>query len=337
MSGSRLEQQLEFCNRHGWGAADLFPLPSDASFRTYTRLIEGDRRAMLMDAPPEHENLPAYLKFASHLAGLGLRAPEVFAQDIEAGFALIEDFGTDTFTQLLKADAGAEKDLYLKATDVLVALHSAEGATDVDAQPYGEKQLLAEARLFTNWFVPAVRGSEATDVEAATFEAAWQVALEHVAHDASAFVLRDYHVDNLMIIKGGTGLASCGLLDFQDALLGSPAYDMVSLLEDARRDVSPSTKSAVIARYYAGMPGINRVQFETDMAILGAQRHAKVLGIFTRLSRRDDKHIYLKHIPRVAKLLQQCLRAPALAGLKHVVEQLVPEYAQAEITALGHI
>ena len=333
MSDTRLEQQLEFCRASGWGGADLFPLPSDASFRTYTRLVDGDRSALLMDAPVEHENLPAFLLVADHLRAHGLRAPRIFARDMKQGLALIEDFGTDTFTRLLAEDPAREEALYLQATEVLIQLHKASTGTNVDVGDYDEKQLLAEVKLLPEWFVPEVRGSTVSETEFEAYTKAWRQDMQQVSADRSALVLRDYHVDNLMIISGGQGLASCGLLDFQDALIGHRAYDLVSLLQDARRDVNESTQTAVRSYYYAEMADIDPNQFEIDLAILGAQRHAKVLGIFARLSRRDNKHIYLKHISRVAALLEKCLQNPALNNVRQSMEAIVPSYVQADLTA----
>ncbi|MBL4789116.1 MAG: phosphotransferase [Kordiimonadaceae bacterium] len=331
MSVKRLEDQLSFVEKCGWADADIFPLPSDASFRRYIRLVRGDDSRMLMDAPPEQEKLGAYLDIQAHLENLGLRVPKLFAEDRAKGFALIEDFGDDTFTELLAAGAD-EQGLYLQAADVLAHLHAkGSAATKIDLPPYSEETLLTEVALFTDWFVPALTGDVPTEEQTNAYIDAWKTALLPVSADRSALVLRDYHVDNLMILSGETGLTSCGLLDFQDALVGSPAYDMVSLLEDARRDVDPSVRGAVLERYFALCPVIDPELFEKQMALLGAQRHAKVIGIFVRLSRRDGKHSYLRHLPRLLQLLKKHLDTEALAPVKRAVETMVPNYWTAAV------
>ncbi|MEX0297446.1 MAG: aminoglycoside phosphotransferase family protein [Kordiimonas sp.] len=328
---TRLEQQQKFCDLQGWGCADIFPLPCDASKRSYTRLVDNSRSAMLMDAPPEFENLAAYMRLAGHLSGLGIRTPEIYAYDLEQGFAIIEDFGDDTFTRLLDRGVSDEA-LYSQAVDVLIHIQKSPDAASVEAPPYDEKLLLLEVERFVDWFVPAVRGADVTVEERDIHIEAWKEALQYVANERSMLVVRDFHVDNLMIVDGGEGLAACGLLDFQDALIGSAAYDVVSLVEDARRDVSAEVRALVLDKYFKAFPDLNRNTFNRDMAILGAQRHAKVLGLFARLSRQDDKHGYLKHVPRVARLLDRCLQIPELAKVREVIEALVPNYQQAEIS-----
>lgn len=331
MTQSRLEQQLAFVETHGWSKADLFPLPSDASNRSYTRLIMGGESRLLMDAPPETEKLPEYLRIAAHLKSLGLKAPEVFASDLAAGLALIEDFGRDTFTSLLRAGQSEEK-LYLRAADVLAHLRSAgTEAIETKAPPYDMDLLLEEVGRFLLWFVPAARGDKATAEETECFFAAWRGVLKYVEGQRNSFVFRDFHVDNLMVVPCGRGVLGCGLLDFQDALTGAAAYDMVSLLEDARRDVSVETRKAVLEHYFKLCPDVDRQAFVQDMAVLGAQRHTKVAGLFVRLSVQDNKHIYLEHLPRVMRLLQQALAEPSLAPVRVVVENIVPDFSDPEL------
>jgi aminoglycoside/choline kinase family phosphotransferase len=321
----RDQARQDFIKTHGWGSADVTALAPDASFRSYRRLADGDRRAMLMDAPPGQENLHAYLDLTAHLRGLGLRVPEIYAEDRGQGFALIEDFGDDTFTRLLSTGAD-ERTLYLLATDTLLAQQAHGRATEIKAPAYDMATLLREAEVFVDWYVPAVRGAGVRADEKARYIQAFEAALAGVAIDRSALVLRDYHVDNLMIVGASGSIQDCGLLDYQDALVGSPAYDLVSLVEDARRDVTDATREAVLARYFEGRAAGDRAALERDMAILGAQRHAKVAGLFLRLSRRDNKHVYLKHIPRVVRLLERNLRVPELEGVRAAVLAMLPEF-----------
>ncbi|MFC4348011.1 aminoglycoside phosphotransferase family protein [Kordiimonas lipolytica] len=327
-ASTRQEARAKFLREQGWHDARIEPLTPDASFRSYARLRRAGDGCMLMDAPPAHEDLKAYLDITAHLRALGLRVADTLGTDLEAGFALIEDMGDDTFTRLLDAGHDAEP-LYLLATDVLKALHAHPKAVEVDVPPYDMAALLREAELFVDWFVPAFRGSEASKTEKQRYMDAWQGALKDVARVRSALVLRDYHVDNLMITGGTEDIRHCGLLDYQDALLGSPAYDLVSLVEDARRDVPSGLRAAVMERYTAGMQDNEVTALERDMALLGAQRHAKVAGIFVRLSKRDGKPIYLGHIPRVLRLLSSALKTPELAGVRESIEAMVPDYESA--------
>ncbi|MCK0068704.1 aminoglycoside phosphotransferase family protein [Kordiimonas laminariae] len=325
---TRLEQQEAFVKKNGWEEADLFPLKADASNRTYTRLIDGSRKCLLMDAPPETENLKAYLDTNRYLASVGLRVPEIYAEDLELGMALIEDFGADTFTKLL-ADGLPEAELYDLATDVLIHTKQQGKPEGIQLQPYDMAALMREVNLFTEWFVPHVRGESITEAERDVWNSVWQKALANIARDQAVFVYRDFHVDNAMRLEG-EGVTACGLLDFQDALLGSPVYDLVSLIEDARREVSAETRRAVLAKYFAAFPELDRIQFLNDIATLGAQRHAKVSGIFIRLSERDDKHVYLKHIPHVLRLLDRSLSQPHLGEIRDLVHKMVPGFLERE-------
>lgn len=328
ISECRETARKAFLKEQGWSDATVHALTPDASFRSYARLERPDGGCMLMDAPPSHENLRAYLDVTAHLRQLGLRVADVHGFDEATGFALIEDMGDDTFTRLLQAGHD-EMSLYLLAVDVLKALHAHPRALDLPLPPYDMTALLREVELFVDWFVPACRGTTATPEEKAAYMGAWERALTDISAVRDALVLRDYHVDNLMVVGQGGGIESCGLLDYQDALVGSRAYDLVSLVEDARRAISAPVYEAAVARYLEDVPLGEHAGLRRDMALLGAQRHAKVAGIFIRLSKRDAKPIYLKHIPRVLRLMQKCLHNEALAEVQDSIERMVPGYAQA--------
>ena len=314
-----------FIRAAGWQPVHLRPLAGDASFRRYSRLADNGRRAVLMDAPPDHEDVRPFVRIARHLASLGLSAPTILAADEDAGLLLLEDFGDATFTRLLAAGMG-ESDLYRLATDVLIHLHRLPPAVAVPPglPAYDERRLLDEALLLTDWYLPAVAGRPTTVAARDACVSAWQQALSVVWQAPPTLVLRDFHVDNLMRLDGRDGLAACGLLDFQDAVVGPTTYDLMSLLEDARRDVSPQVKQAMLQRYLDATDVADREQFAAAFAVLGAQRHAKVIGIFTRLYRRDGKPIYLGHIPRVWRLLEAALRQPALAPVATWFDRHVP-------------
>lgn len=310
----------------GWGDARRELLAADASFRRYDRLTRGGETAVLMDAPPPQENVRAYHRVDRVLTDLGFSAPRTFAVDEDAGFMLLEDLGDRTFTRALAA-GDDEAALYRLAVDLLIALHRRIAERPLgqdDLPPYDEARLMAEARLFTDWYLPAVAGAPLAEDAQAAYVAAWRAVLPAARHAPDSLVLRDYHVDNLMLVPGREGIAACGLLDFQDAVIGPRSYDLVSLLEDARRDLSPGLADAMLRRYLAAFPELDAEAFGASFAVMGAQRNAKIIGIFTRLCRRDGKAQYLRHIPRVWRLLEGDLAHPALAPVKAWFDREVP-------------
>ena len=320
-----------FLTAHGWGEAARAPLTGDASFRRYERLALGSRQAMLMDAPPPQENVDAFVAIARHLKSLGFSAPDIFAKDRDNGFLIIEDLGDDTFTRILAAGENetaeiSEADLYSLAVDVLVELHGIvpERVAPPSTETYSDEKLLEEALLLCDWTWGALFGAPPDGEIPETYQAAWRESFDLLRHQPATLVMRDYHVDNLMVLEGRSGIARCGLLDFQDAVLGPKAYDLMSLLEDARRDIDPGLKDAMLERYFAAFPELNRDSFAAAFAVLAAQRHAKVIGIFTRLCLRDDKPGYLEHIPRVWRLLEDALTHPALAPVADWFDAHIP-------------
>ncbi|MFQ5766152.1 MAG: aminoglycoside phosphotransferase family protein [Rhodospirillales bacterium] len=324
-------QILAFLVEHGWAEADRAPLSGDASFRRYERLELDGRRAVLMDAPPADEDVRPFVAVARHLVSLGFSAPRVLAESPDDGFLLLEDLGDETYTKALDddardGDADAERALYALAVDVLVDLHRRPAAEVVPKglPPYGNGRLLDEAFLLPRWYLPAMTGEPVPEPQRKAYGEAWLQVFPHVHAQPRTLVLRDYHVDNLMLLKGRDGVARCGLLDFQDAVAGPGAYDLMSLLEDARRDIDPGLRDAMVARYVDAFPGLDRDAFVQAFRILAAQRHAKVIGIFTRLSVRDGKPRYLEHIPRVWRLLEAALDDPALAPVAAWFDAHVP-------------
>lgn len=325
---ARASLAKEFLARAGMESWAVEPLPSDASFRRYFRLRRAGETRMLMDAPPEKEKPAVFAALAMHLKTLGLSAPAVLEFDLDRGFLVLEDFGEDTFTRLLRAGAD-ERALYDGAVDVLAHLHAHPQAVLDDWPRYDRATLQSEAALFVDWFVPLARGYGPSEAERRDFTIALDSVFDSLPPFPPALVLRDYHVDNLMRVPGRNGLRQWGLLDFQDALIGHPAYDLVSLLEDARRDLSPALVARERERYAAARGASLDAGFADWYAALGCQRHAKVLGIFVRLLWRDGKAVYLRHLPRVWRLFAASLEQPALAALKPVVTQLLPDGATA--------
>ncbi|MGN6377003.1 MAG: aminoglycoside phosphotransferase family protein [Sphingomonas sp.] len=301
-----------FLAAHGWGGAALSPLAGDASFRRYFRVSDNDRSAVLMDAPPPHENPRPFVDVACWLHQRGFAAPSILAADLDRGLVLIEDFGDVRMRETVDADATRTEALYAEAVDLLVALHKHEAGP---LRPYDRAELHREAGLFVDWYCPAV----GLEVDVDGYRAAWDDVFDRIADaPAPVTVLRDYHAENLMLIAGG-GL---GLLDFQDALAGHRAYDLVSLLQDARRDVEPEIEAAMLARYRAAT-GADEA-FVAAYHILGAQRNAKIIGIFTRLWKRDGKPRYPALCPRVWRYLEQDLATPELAPVADWFDSNVP-------------
>jgi aminoglycoside/choline kinase family phosphotransferase len=318
----------DFALTAGWGLARAERLPSDASTRTYYRLRDGGRRALLMDAPPPREKPAEFLHMARLLHRLDYSAPMILASDPVAGFILLEDLGDDTYTRLI-ARGEDEHRLYGLAVDLLADLHGRfDPAGAHGVPPYSDEILLSEAGQFVDWFLPEITGRPADAAVKDEYLALWQAALPLARAVPASLTLRDYHIDNLMLLDGRPGLQACGLLDFQDSLIGPISYDLVSLLEDARRDVPDALAGAMRARYLAERPAVDPEALDRSMAFLGAQRHAKVIGIFSRLARRDGKPVYLKHLPRLWRLIARSLAHPELAGLEDWMNRHVPAAAR---------
>lgn len=312
-----------FLDANGWRDEYRSVLADDASFRRYDRLRDGWRRAVLMDAPPDKEDTRPFVRIAGILRDAGLSAPEILAQDEANGFLLLEDLGDDTFTKVLAA-GGDEATLYAQALEALIALTRRVDASALGDLPvYDEDLYLREACLLTDWYLPALRGP-LPDAVRASFVEAWREVLPLAGAVPRTLVLRDYHVDNLMWLPDRDGPSCVGLLDFQDGVLGPVTYDLVSLFEDARRDVSPEVTARLLDRYLSLFPEIDRAAFEASYAVLAAQRSTKILGIFTRLAHRDQKPTYLRHTARLWRWLEADLRHPALAPLKTWFDREVP-------------
>ena len=323
----RQAQRRTFLHQHGLDPRSLSPLIQDASFRRYFRLSDTDRPILLMDAPLELENVGQFAKIARHLTAVGLKAPEIIDFDQEYGFLLLEDFGDDTFTRLI-ASGTDDTSLYPLAVDVLIALHSHPDAAAIDLPLYDRNLLIQEALLLTDWYAPVIRNNTTSTEMRHSYISIWQEILDSLPEPAHSLVLRDFHVDNLMRVPPGIGISGCGLLDFQDAVIGPMAYDLVSLLEDARRDINPNLVVSMIQRYHEAMPLLEIENFRRWYHVLGAQRHCKVAGIFLRLLLRDGKSHYVRHIPRVMHLLEQKFNVPELLPLQQWLDFWLPERNQ---------
>lgn len=303
----------DFLIAAGWEGAEVRPLAGDASFRRYFRVVHHDRSAILMDAPPPHEDPRPFISIARWLTGRGFAAPAILAENLEHGLVLLEDFGDARLRETVDAAPESELRLYEEAVDLLIRLGQHESA---DIRAYDLAEYQREAGLLPEWYTPAV----GLEVDMQGYVDAWDAVLAPLlAGHTPVTVLRDYHAENIMLIEGSESL---GLLDFQDALAGHPAYDLVSLLQDARRDVAPELETAMLDRYKR-ITGAGDA-FDVAYHVLGAQRNAKIVGIFTRLWKRDGKQRYPGLCPRVWGYLERDLKHPALKPVADWFDANVP-------------
>ena len=314
----RARRAEAFLQAAGWSDAQRLPLAGDASARRYERLERGET-AILMDAPSGlAEPVADFARIDRHLAALGLSAPRILAEDSRHGFMLLEDLGPGLYPAVLAVDPAAEPVLYRTAVDVLIHLQAHPAPPDLPnltAADWAEAAALA-----IDWYRRAALGN--VDGRA-DFTATLGATLAAWADGPRVLILRDYHAENLLWLPARTGLARAGLLDFQAAQMGQSGYDLVSLLQDARRDVPESVEAAMIA-HFARSRGLDPAAFRTAYATLGAQRALRILGIFARLCLQGGKARYVRLIPRVWGQLQRNLAHPALSDLVALCDRLLP-------------
>ena len=324
---ARLEQIQALLGATPFVDAQLFPLAGDASFRRYIRVRKGDHAAMLMDAPPGKEDVRPFMTIAKYLHAQGYSAPAILAADSDAGLLLLEDLGDDSFTAMLKRDGNLEPELYAAAIDLLAQWHDSKyrfsDPTKLALPRYNHELLMREVALFSDWYLPQIAGKAKAAALRDEYLDIWSAILSSAPLAQTVWVHRDYHADNLMWLPKRLGLKRVGLLDFQDGVYGDAAYDLVSLLEDARRDVPKALAEQMVGRYIAAS-GAQREQFLSSYAVLGAQRNSKIIGIFSRLAARDKKLAYLNFMPRVWKHLENDLAHPLMRPLKSWLDLHVP-------------
>jgi aminoglycoside/choline kinase family phosphotransferase len=312
----------EFLADSGLSEFRRIAIPGDASFRRYERIITPDAEYILMDAPPEKEDVRPFIKIDEILLKLGLSAPKVIAKNIEKGFLLLEDLGNKKFNHLFRDFPDMEVALYKSAVDVLA--HIYDNRQRFDIAEYDKEKLMQEASLFTEWYLPlfnVVEKDKLTNIRE-EFQDIMSRTLDRLKLPNDVIVLRDYHADNLMLLEDRAQAKRVGLLDFQDALHGNVAYDLVSLLEDARRDVPKNIQQGMLGYFLEKTKLENRGDdFLNDYHILGAQRNLKIIGIFSRLKVRDGKEVYLPLIPRVKEYLKQDLKHKSLKELREFLEK----------------
>ncbi|WP_448203571.1 aminoglycoside phosphotransferase family protein [Azospirillum sp. sgz302134] len=304
-----------FLARHGLGAAKRQPLAGDASARRYERVEKPEGgTVILVDTPAPAEDLVPFIAIGDSLGRLGFSVPDILAAEVEAGLALQEDFGDDTLSRLLAAGED-QRALYELATDVLIALHRrfpVEEAQRLGLPVYDAALFAQQVALFAEVYVPAATGKLLSDKALSDLETAWAAVIPGACAGPQSLLLRDYHVDNVMRLPR-PGIRAAGLIDYQSAGLGPVAYDLVSLLEDARRDVPADLAASLLDRYTAAFPGLDVEAFRRSYAVLGAVRHARIVAIFVRLAVQQRRRGYLVHLPRVWRLLEGQLAKPELA------------------------
>lgn len=366
---TRDEAMRAFLNDAGWGNATLVPLSGDASTRRYLRLRDGARQALVMDQPPGAETPPCppgagaeerralgynavarlagadtarFVAAADYLRRLGLSTPEIIAADTRQGFLLIEDLGDALYGDVIAA-GGDETALYAAAVEAIARIHTepapAALAPDKPLYDFDETALVAETDLLPQWFLPAALGRDIAPDEIEEHRALWRDALKTVLPRPKVFVHRDYHSPNLLWLPGREGARRAGVIDFQDAVAGPRSYDLVSLVEDARRDVAPDLAETMTRHYLDTMAAqgqsLDEAAHRAEMAVMAAQRNTKIVGIFVRLFKRDGKPRYLAHLPRMWRYLGRDLEHPVLAPLKSWYDKKVPAERRGRIEGLN--
>jgi aminoglycoside/choline kinase family phosphotransferase len=354
----REHEIYDFLKNAGWADARQEAFPGDASTRSYRRLYRGDETAVLMNAPAGAEapacppdatpemrnqlgynalarlagpNLAAFAGLTEELTARGFSAPRILAADLSGGLLLLEDLGDDLFARAIPAGAD-EVELYSYGIDALAAIyrssfpsHLAHHGGDWHVLDYDTPALLAETELFLDWYVEQHLGRALSDADRQSWRTVWRAVFSALDTQAPGLALRDYHAENLLWLPDRTGPARAGLIDYQDALFVHPAYDLVSLLKDARRDVSAELASSMKARFVTAAHISDTDAFDAAYAVLGGQRNAKILGIFVRLAVRDGKPKYLNLLPRVARHFLTDISHPALSDVKALIHDLAPE------------
>ncbi len=318
----RSDEIQAFIDGSDWRGSHRAPLAGDASNRRYERLAhpKTGQSAVLMDAPPDRgEDVRPFCHIGQHLSSNGLSAPEIYAEDSDVGLLILEDLGDALLARVVAREPAKEHELYAVATDVLIALHACPPPNNVES--YHPERMAALAELAFREYAGAVDPDQAAGSN--RFLRAFEDILEQETSADPVLILRDYHAENLLWLPERNGAAKVGLLDFQDAMLGHAAYDLMSLLQDARRDVSPAVEIAMIDRYLQAT-GVDEHRFRTAYAVLGAQRHLRVLGTFARLCTKYGKPHYLDWIPRVWDLLMADLEHPALAPVSGLLRERLP-------------
>ena len=355
---SREADILSFLKAANWDKSTRHSVPGDASSRRYERLSMGTQKAVLMDAPKGAEtpsepegasaedrkalgynalariagnNPEAFAVIGHELSKRGFSAPDIIAADLDKGFMLLEDLGDNLYARVIENNPESERKLYEAAIDTLAAIYRSTfpsmaeyGGKAWRIRDYDSAALLAEADLFLDWYAKDF-GRDIHGPARSEWNDIWEALFQSLHAHAPGLALRDFHAENIFWLPERQATDRVGLIDFQDGLFAHPAYDLVSLIEDARRDVSPELATPLMKRFCQKAGLKYGVKFKTAYAVMGAQRNAKILGIFVRLAERDGKPHYRDLIPRVAAHFQNNLQDPKCADLKAWIEAYVPE------------
>jgi len=355
---SRENEIITFLKEAKWNKAERVAVPGDASTRRYERLNMDGAIAVLMDAPKGAEapsepegasiadrqalgynalarlagpNPEAFACIANELTKRGFSAPKIIAADLDKGFMLLEDLGDDLYARVIADNPAQERPLYEAAIEMLAAIYRSSFPAKMEFQgepwrvrDYDAAALQAEADLFLDWYAKDL-GRDIQGPAREEWSAIWAELFKSLDAHAAGLALRDFHAENIFWLPERQAISCVGLIDFQDGLFAHPAYDLVSLIEDARRDVSPDLATPLLKRFCEKAGLKYGAKFKTAYAVMGAQRNAKILGIFVRLAERDGKPHYRDLIPRVAAHFKSNLEDPKCADLKAWIETYVPE------------
>lgn len=318
---SRINQINNFLKNNQIETKNLIPIKNDASFRKYFRV---DKK-ILMDADPHlGEDVGSFININHVLREFKLNVPEIFTIDKENGFLLLEDLGENIFSQILNSEN--EEQLYKQAIDVLVEIYKKDlnkFSNFTFLEKYSVEKLQDESQLFIEWYLKKYLKINITDTDIKNFKDIINKIFNNLDTKFEKLVLRDYHVDNLILQKSKLGLKQVGILDFQDAVLGSSSYDLISIIEDVRRPISKDLKNILI-KYFIDSTGYDSNQLEKELAFYSVQRNLKILGIFSRLNLRDNKSKYMGYNDNAWKYIESNLNNPTMSDLKVWLKKILP-------------
>ena len=318
---SRINQINNFLKNNQIETKNLIPIKNDASFRKYFRV---DKK-ILMDADPHlGEDVGSFININHVLREFKLNVPKIFTIDKENGFLLLEDLGENIFSQILNSEN--EEQLYKQAIDVLVEIYKKDlnkFSNFTFLEKYSVEKLQDESQLFIEWYLKKYLKINITDTDIKDFKDIINKIFNNLDTKFEKLVLRDYHVDNLILQKSKLGLKQVGILDFQDAVLGSSSYDLISIIEDVRRPISKDLKNILI-KYFIDSTGYHPNQLEKELAFYSVQRNLKILGIFSRLNLRDNKSKYMGYNDNAWKYIESNLNNPTMSDLKVWLKKILP-------------
>ena len=318
---SRINQINNFLKNNQIETKNLIPIKNDASFRKYFRV---DKK-ILMDADPHSgEDVGSFININHVLREFKLNVPEIFTIDKENGFLLLEDLGENIFSQILNSEN--EEQLYKQAIEVLVEIYKKDlnkFSNFTFLEKYSVEKLQDESQLFIEWYLKKYLKINITDTDIKDFKDIINKIFNNLDTKFEKLVLRDYHVDNLILQKSKLGLKQVGILDFQDAVLGSSSYDLISIIEDVRRPISKDLKNILI-KYFIDSTGYDPNQLEKELAFYSVQRNLKILGIFSRLNLRDNKSKYMGYNDNAWKYIESNLNNPTMSDLKVWLKKILP-------------